>query len=122
MHRRPEIAGRAPVKLGLDPGGNRPADRAGKSGNQGNAGDRSARIMAINPAQRGKGRLIKPHRHANTNDAPRNTHHGQTIGRTQHRKAARKDQAGHCQHRAPAKLVNPRPGLRTQQGGKHQRK
>ena len=93
MHRRPEKAGDPPSIFDFKPCGDRPANCAGKSGNQRDAGDRASGVTFENDGQAGKGGFIKSRGHADPNDQPRKTYSNNTIRQPKQGKAYGKHKA-----------------------------
>ena len=70
MRGRPSKAGVAPTDALQSPGRQRPSDCGGKTRDQGNAGDRATRGIAVDTAKRAKGRVVKAKSHADAEQQP----------------------------------------------------
>ena len=79
MNHRPSDARTTPTQSSVDAGGDGPADGAGKTRNQGNARDRTARCCAIDARQCGKCGVVQPHAHPNTKHDPRKDQHWHVL-------------------------------------------
>ena len=70
MDQRPAEAGFAPAPCRQHQPRKRPADRARDPGDEGNAGDRNSRVLAIDPGQRCEPCLVEPYAHAEPDHGP----------------------------------------------------
>jgi hypothetical protein len=103
----------------LEPGRGRPTDGAGKTGDQRDAGDRSARTPAIEAGQRGEGGVVETHPDAETKNRPGNDQRAETARAAQQDEAGADDQVRGREDRAAAMAVDqptdPRPDHRREQ-------
>ena len=108
MDQCPTDAGFPPAPGCQHQPGKWPADGAREPGDQGDPGDRPARLLAVDPGQRRKPRLVKPDPHTEPDDSPARE---KDEGRRRHGEqpeARREDEIRQHQHAAPAKAVDPR--------------
>ena len=94
VRRRPGKAGVAPADRLQAPLGQRPADGAGKSRDQRDPGDRLARLVAVDTAERGEGGVVQAEPHADAEDQPRRPHHLDRVRHGQHDQSRGDDDVG----------------------------
>ena len=116
----PDQAGFAPAEAVLEPGRGGPANRAGEAREQCDAGDRSARLAAVEPSQRGKGSVVKPHRHADPQQEPSNDEPHDSLRHAERRKTSGEHEVREGQHGAAAMPVDQRPDIGADRGGEQQ--
>jgi hypothetical protein len=121
MQRGPNEACTAPTKLRVEKGRQRPSDRARKTRDQSNSGDRSARGAAVEPGQRGESRIIKAHRHANAERSPGESESDKSRRETEQDEPRRENQIGKREHAATATIVDRAADGRAQHGRQQQR-
>ena len=99
----------------------RPAHGAGKAGDQRDAGDRVARLRAVQPHQRREGRLVQAAAHGHADQRPGGEQRRRALRQAQRHQAGGEHQVGAHQHRPAAVAVDgaARPG--PEQGRHHQR-
>ena len=115
MNRCPDQAGPTPSNGIHEQGACRPANRAGKTGEQRNAGDRIARIAAVKSGDGREGCFIETEAHANAYHHPRQRQSGEAGSRRQQHQACRKHQICTGQHVTTAMPVDHPTGSRTKQ-------
>lgn len=112
----PGPAGTAPAQRMLQRRRQRPADGAGKAGDEGDAGDGTARLMAVEPHQRGERGFVEPAAHRHTHDQPGREQADRPAGQGHQRQAEGKQRAGGHQHRPTAPAVDAPAGVRPHDG------
>ena len=120
MQRRPDKTGAPPTQPSLKRSGQRPAHGAGKAGDQGDAGNHIARVLAIEPHQGGKRGLVQTARHGHAHHHPGRKQAPRAGSQTQARQPGGKHDVAQRQDRAPAQRVNGAPGARPQKSRDHQ--
>jgi hypothetical protein len=105
----PDQAGRTPAPFVQEDGAQWPTDRAGKPGYQGDTGDRAARLVAVEPGQCGKGRIVKTHADADAEQRPGNDESRSAMGRGEDHQAGSDDQVRGGENTAPAMPVDQPP-------------
>ncbi len=121
MRPGPDQAGATPAERSLQPAADRPAHGTGESGKQGNPGDRTARIAAVDAGECGERRLVKPQRHADADHQPAEPEHQRPVRKAEGRQPCREDQTGKRQHITPAVMVDALAAQRPENGRHHQR-
>jgi hypothetical protein len=106
VQRRPNEASRAPTKLRVEKGRERPSDGARKAGYQGDAGDRPARRVAVERSEGCESRIIKAHGHTDTEHGPGQSQSEKPLGDTEQDEPRRENQIGQRQHAAAAPVVD----------------
>jgi hypothetical protein len=99
-------ARRPPAELCVEKRRERPSDRAGEAGNQGDTGDRSARRPAVEPGEGGESRIIKAHRHTDAERRPGQSQSEKSLRDTEQDEPRRQDQIRERQHAATAAIVD----------------
>ena len=121
MQRRPDKARLAPAVMRFEKSRERPSDRAGKTGDQRNAGDRPAGRAAIEAGQCREGRFIEAHRHADAEQEPGERQQENLMRKTEQHEPGRQDHIRDGQHAAAAMLINGAADGRTENGRQQQR-
>lgn len=106
MRRSPAHAGRPPAERIDAPRRQRPADRARKAGEQRNAGDRPARLLPIDPAERCERGVVEPEPHPCAHDEPAEPQHWRRGRKRQRHQPRREQQIRYSQHLAPAEEID----------------
>jgi hypothetical protein len=87
----------------------RPADRAGKAGDQGNPGDSAACIAAIEPGQGSKGRIVETHTDADAEHRPGNNEPCDAMRRSEDQQSGADDQVRGGQQMASTVAIDQPP-------------
>lgn len=118
MKRRPEIACGAPSKLGIEIGGYRPTDGAGKTSYQRNTRDRATRLDSVDCRQRRERGFVETERHSSPKHEPCAKEQDRTLGDTQKRQSNGEYEIGRDQNISPAMLIN-FPACQRAKKGRH---
>ena len=94
VRQRPGVACLAPSDHFKPERAQRPADRAGEAGDQRDAGDRAARILSVDAAERSERGVVKAEAHADTEQQPRSHHQPDRCRRAQESQAGREHDIG----------------------------
>jgi len=121
VQRRPDQARRAPTKLRVEKGRERPPDRAREAGDQSDAGNRSARGAAVEPSKSGERRIVKAHGHADAEHCPCQSQGEKSLRDTKQDEPGRQDQIGQRQHATAAPVVDRAADRRAEHGRQQQR-
>jgi hypothetical protein len=97
---------RPPAESCVEKRRERPSDRAGEAGNQGDAGDRSARGTAVEPGKGGERRVIKSHGHADAERGPGQSQGEKSLRDTEQDVPHRQHQIGQRQHAAATAIID----------------
>jgi hypothetical protein len=84
----------------------RPSDRAGEAGDQGDAGNRSPCGTAVKPGEGGESRIIEPHGHADAEHRPGQSQSEKSLRDTEQDEPYCQHQIGQRQHTAAAPVVD----------------
>ena len=87
----------------------RPADCAGKAGDQGNPGDRAASLATVEPNQGRKGRIVKPHTEADAEYHPGDDQRRDAVRRGENQQPGGDDQVRCGEEAAPALTIDQPP-------------
>ena len=110
-----------PAEVRLQYGRQRPADRAGKAGEQGHAADCTAGVSAMQANQRRERSLVQAAAHADAEHPPGNEQADRARSQGEQAKSQSEDQVCDYQHRPTTKAVDGTPGIGSQQGGDDKR-
>jgi len=113
--------GIAPADRLKAPSRERPSNRARKSRKQCNAGDRLARIVAVDPPQRAERRVVKAAPHADAEQDPGDDQYRDRGADTKQSQSGGQRQIGRGQHRPAAEVIDLAPDARTDDRRDHQR-
>ncbi len=118
---RPTKAGVAPPDAFQSERRQRPADGRGKARDQGDAGDRAPRRVAIDASQRAEGGVVQAKSHADAEQQPGRHQHRDRIAGAEQRQSRGKRQIGDRQHRPAADEIDLPADARAEHRGNHQR-
>ena len=117
----PGKAGVAPADVFEAQRRQRPSDGRGKPRQQRDAGDRTARGVAIDTPEGGEGCVVQAKRHPDAEQQPGDDQHGNGISRAEQRQPHCQRQVGDRQHLPAADQVDLPADARAEQGCDHQR-
>ena len=113
-------AGTAPTEPLDEQCAQRPAYGAGEAAEQRQLRYRAARVLAIEAAKGGKGRIVKPGPHGAADHQPRSNEHQQVRRDSLHQQADRQQDGAGGQHRAAAETFDEMPDTRRHHAGNQQ--
>lgn len=103
----------APAQQAVEQGGQRPADGRCETRNQRNTGDRTARIAAIERAERRKGGVVESERHSDTENRPCGEKQNRPVRHCKCDEPSGEHDVGQHQHAASATSIDDPPDRRT---------
>ena len=113
-------AGTAPTEPLDEQCAQRPAHGAGETAEQRQMRDRTARVLTIEAAKRGKGRIIESGPHGEADHQPRSDEDRQVRRQGLHQQADRQQDGAGSQDRATAETLDGMPDTRRHQAGNQQ--
>ena len=122
MRRRPRKAGVAPADRLQPPRGQRPSHRRGEACDQGDAGDRAPRRVAIDAAERAEGGVVEARAHADAEQEPGGEQHRYRIGEAEQRQPRGQHEVGKRQHGPAADQIDLPADARPEHGRDDQRR
>src|SRR5882724_843396 len=102
----PNQTGGPPAKFVQEQCAQRPADRAGKAGNEGNPSDRAACVAAVEPGQGSKGRIVETHADADAEYRPGDYETCEAMRISEDQQSGGDDQVRGGEHMASAMAVD----------------